>query len=93
MQDKQNHLFHYLTPPCESDSKLALNLLAMSSIPVLIRAFPVGGDSRPPHNDLSFVVGKYVENLGEIKKDKTYILITLSEGITYKRLSSKMPIL
>jgi transcriptional regulator with XRE-family HTH domain len=53
------------------------------------RAFPVGGDSMPPHNDLSFVVGKYVENLGEIKKDKTYILITLSEGITYKRLSSK----
>jgi hypothetical protein len=55
------------------------------------RAFPVGGDSMPPHNDKSFVVGKYVENLGEIKKDKTYILITLSEGITYKRLNSKNP--
>ena len=53
------------------------------------RAFPVGGDSMPPHNDLGFIVGKYVENLGEIKKDKTYILITLSEGITYKRLRSK----
>ncbi len=53
------------------------------------RAFPVGGDSMPPHNDKSFIVGKYVENLGEIKKDKTYILITLSEGITYKRLNSK----
>ena len=53
------------------------------------RAFPVGGDSMPPHNELSFIVGKYVENLGEIKKDKTYILITLSEGITYKRLSGK----
>lgn len=53
------------------------------------RAFPVGGDSMPPHNDSSFIVGKYVENLGEIKKDKTYILITLSEGITYKRLGGK----
>ncbi len=53
------------------------------------RAFPVGGDSMPPHNDRSFVVGRYVENLGEIKKDKTYILVTLSEGITYKRLNSK----
>jgi len=53
------------------------------------RAFPVGGDSMPPHNDLSFIIGKYVENLGEIKNDKTYILITLSEGITYKRLNSK----
>lgn len=53
------------------------------------RAFPVGGDSMPPHDDQSFIVGRYVENLGEIKKDKTYILITLSEGITYKRLASK----
>jgi len=53
------------------------------------RAFPVGGDSMPPHDDKSYVVGKYVENLGEIKKDKTYILITYSEGMTYKRLNSK----
>jgi transcriptional regulator with XRE-family HTH domain len=53
------------------------------------RAFPVGGDSMPPHDNNSFIVGKYVENLGEIKKDKTYILVTLSEGITYKRLNSK----
>ena len=54
-----------------------------------MRAFPIGGDSMPPHTDKSFVVGRYVENLGEIKKDKTYIIITLSEGITYKRLNSK----
>jgi len=53
------------------------------------RAFPVGGDSMPPHTDQSYIVGKYIENLGEIKKDKTYILVTSSEGITYKRLSSK----
>lgn len=53
------------------------------------RAFPVGGDSMPPHDDRSFIVGRYVENLGEIKKNKTYILVTLSEGITYKRLNSK----
>jgi transcriptional regulator with XRE-family HTH domain len=57
--------------------------------PGKMRAFPIGGDSMPPHTDATFIVGKYVENLGEIKKDKTYILITLSEGITYKRLSSK----
>lgn len=52
------------------------------------RAFHVGGDSMPPHDDKSYVVGKYVENLGEIKKDRTYILITHSEGMTYKRLNS-----
>jgi len=55
------------------------------------RAFPIDGDSMPPHNNKSFVVGKYIENLGEIRNDKTYILITVSEGITYKRLSKKNP--
>ena len=43
----------------------------------------------PPHNNKTFVIGKYIENLGEVRIDKTYILITVSEGITYKRLSKK----
>jgi len=67
--------------------------LQQISLPFLgvgkFRAFPVGGDSMPPHDDRSFIVGKYLENLGGIKKDKTYILVTLSEGITYKRLNSQ----
>lgn len=54
-----------------------------------MRAFPIDGDSMPPHTNSSFIVGKYVENLGEIRKDKTYILVTIDEGITYKRLSGK----
>jgi hypothetical protein len=54
-----------------------------------MRAFPINGDSMPPHTDTSFIVGRYVENLAEIKKGKTYILVTVDEGITYKRLSSK----
>ena len=75
-----------------SDPEFIENLQQIS-IPFLgigkFRAFPVGGDSMPPHNDQSFIIGRYVENLGEIKKDRTYILITASEGITYKRLSNK----
>ncbi|HSD05712.1 XRE family transcriptional regulator [Flavobacterium sp.] len=54
-----------------------------------MRAFPINGDSMPPHTNQSFIVGKYVENLGEIKMNKTYILITSNEGITYKRLGNK----
>ncbi|WP_348822215.1 XRE family transcriptional regulator [Flavobacterium aestuarii] len=54
-----------------------------------MRAFPINGDSMPPHTNQSFVVGKYVDNLGEIKQNKTYIFITSSEGITYKRLGNK----
>ncbi|HEY0092265.1 MAG TPA: helix-turn-helix domain-containing protein [Flavobacterium sp.] len=67
--------------------------LQQFSLPFLgsgkMRAFPIGGDSMPPHNDKAFIVGRYVENLGEVTSGKTYILVTLSEGITYKRLSEK----
>lgn len=75
-----------------SDSNY-IESLQQVSLPFLghgkMRAFPIDGDSMPPHTDSSFIVGRYVENLGEIKKDRTYILVTVDEGITYKRLSSK----
>ena len=48
------------------------------------RAFPVEGDSMPPYNDHTFIVGKYIEDLSHLKTDKTYIFVT-DEGITYKR--------
>lgn len=51
------------------------------------RAFPVSGDSMPPHREGSFVVGRYVENLGEVRDGRTYILLTKDEGIVYKRLN------
>lgn len=67
--------------------------LQQVSLPFLgpgkFRAFPITGDSMPPHDTESLIIGRYIENLGEIKKDRTYILVTSSEGITYKRLSSK----
>jgi transcriptional regulator with XRE-family HTH domain len=67
--------------------------LQQVSLPFLgngkMRAFPIDGDSMPPHTNKSYIVGRYIENLGEIKKDKTYILVTVDEGITYKRLSNK----
>lgn len=51
------------------------------------RAFPVLGDSMPPHKSGSFIIGKYIENLGEVRDGKTYILLTKNEGIVYKRLN------
>lgn len=53
------------------------------------RAFPASGDSMPPHKDSSFIVGRYVEKLEEVRDGKTYILVTKNEGIVYKRLSKK----
>jgi transcriptional regulator with XRE-family HTH domain len=51
------------------------------------RGFPIEGDSMPPHEDGSIVVGRYIEKLGDVKDGRTYILITKSEGMVYKRLN------
>lgn len=65
--------------------------LQQISLPFLkngkFRAFPVSGDSMPPHRDGSFIIGKYVESLGEVRDGRTYILLTKNEGIVYKRLN------
>lgn len=53
------------------------------------RAFPVEGDSMPPHNDGSFIVGRLVEERHQIKSGKTYVLLTVNEGIVYKRVQKK----
>lgn len=49
------------------------------------RAFPADGDSMPPYKNGTYIVGKYVENLSELKTDRTYIFITTNDGISYKR--------
>jgi len=54
------------------------------------RAFPVEGDSMPPHKDGAYIIGRYIESLNDIKIGKTYIFLT-HEGITYKRLSAVQP--
>lgn len=65
--------------------------LQQISLPFLtngkFRAFPVSGDSMPPHRDGSFIIGRYVESLGEVRDGRTYILLTKEEGIVYKRLN------
>jgi transcriptional regulator with XRE-family HTH domain len=53
------------------------------------RAFPIIGDSMPPLTDGSFVVGKYVESLKDIRDGSTYILVTKDEGVVYKRVYKK----
>lgn len=50
------------------------------------RAFEISGDSMLPIVSGSIVVGKYVEQLNHISNGKTYILVTKSEGVVYKRV-------
>lgn len=65
--------------------------LQQISLPFLrngkFRAFPVEGDSMPPHKEGSFIVGRYVEKLGDVRDGKTCILLTRNDGIVYKRLN------
>lgn len=53
------------------------------------RAFPIEGDSMPPHRDGSFVIGRYVERASDIQDGKTYIVLSRTEGIVYKRIKRK----
>lgn len=50
------------------------------------RAFPVEGDSMPPHKDDSYIIGRYMENLSNLKTGKSYVFISRNDGMTYKRL-------
>lgn len=77
-----------------SDPEYIENLQTIS-LPFLgsgkYRAFPVEGDSMPPHKEGSFVVGKYVERLSDLKSGKGYVFVTRNEGVTYKRLTELQP--
>ncbi|MCJ8152620.1 LexA family transcriptional regulator [Chryseobacterium sp. SSA4.19] len=53
------------------------------------RAFPALGDSMPPFKDGSYIIGKYVENIEDLKPNKSYIFVTLNDGISYKRFKQR----
>ena len=60
------------------------------SLPMLgngnYRAFEINGDSMLPLASGTVVVGEQVENLAALKNGKTYVLVTKSDGIVYKRV-------
>jgi len=53
------------------------------------RAFEISGDSMPPLDSGSVVIGRYIENFNYIKNLHTYIILTRDEGVVYKRLIYK----
>lgn len=54
------------------------------------RGFPIKGDSMPPLETGAYVIGKYVEDLTDIKDGKTYVVLTQNDGLVYKRLYNKI---
>jgi len=61
------------------------------SLPVLpkdgtYRAFEIAGDSMLPLVSGTIVIGKYLDAISHLKNGKTYVVVTKSEGLVYKRV-------
>jgi transcriptional regulator with XRE-family HTH domain len=50
------------------------------------RAFEIVGDSMLPTPSGSIIIGEMTENLEDVKSNQTYIIISRTEGIVYKRI-------
>ncbi|HVW97572.1 MAG TPA: XRE family transcriptional regulator [Mucilaginibacter sp.] len=53
------------------------------------RAFEIKGDSMLPLESGSIIIGEYVENWTDIKQSETYVIVSKSEGVVYKRIGNK----
>ncbi len=53
------------------------------------RAFEIKGDSMLPLVSGTIIIGEYMENWGDVKSGETYVIISKSEGVVYKRMGSK----
>ncbi|TAH26328.1 MAG: helix-turn-helix domain-containing protein [Cytophagales bacterium] len=54
------------------------------------RAFEIKGDSMLPLASGTIIIGQYLEDWTSLKTGKTYIIITKSEGIVYKRITNQL---
>jgi SOS-response transcriptional repressor LexA len=50
------------------------------------RAFEIVGDSMMPTPSGSVIVGEKVQNLEEVKSNNTYVVVSKTDGIVYKRV-------
>ena len=54
------------------------------------RTFQVSGDSMLPVPDKSWVTGEFVQDMGSIKDNSLYIVLTLNEGIVFKKVVNEL---
>ncbi|WP_345952519.1 LexA family transcriptional regulator [Mucilaginibacter sp. PAMB04168] len=53
------------------------------------RAFEIKGDSMLPLPSGSVIIGEYVENWADVKAGETYVILSKTEGVVYKRVGNK----
>ena len=78
------YLSGYSDPSFISDLKRVRLPLPVSS--GTHRAFEIQGESMTPLQPGSLVIGRFVDDIRDIKDGKTYVLVLKSEGIVYKRV-------
>ena len=54
------------------------------------RAFPIKGDSMLPLKDGAYVVARFIEDIHDVKNGTTYVVVTLNDGIVYKRVQNQL---
>jgi transcriptional regulator with XRE-family HTH domain len=52
------------------------------------RGFQISGDSMMPLETGTVIISSYVEKLENVKNDKTYVIVSKSEGVVYKRVKN-----
>ncbi|MGB0979118.1 MAG: S24 family peptidase, partial [Croceimicrobium sp.] len=55
-----------------------------------LRIFQIEGDSMLPVQPGAYVIGEFVENWETLKNNGCYILLTLNDGIVYKRVENEL---
>ncbi|MDX1905787.1 MAG: LexA family transcriptional regulator [Bacteroidia bacterium] len=63
--------------------------LPMLSGPGTYRAFEIKGDSMLPLKSGTVVIGEFVQDWRDIKDGHTYVIVSNSEGVVYKRVSTR----
>jgi transcriptional regulator with XRE-family HTH domain len=77
----------YLAGYADPDFIDELNTFTLPMLaPGNYRAFEIIGDSMLPTPSGSVIVGEKVDDLEEVKSNQTYIVVSRSEGIVYKRV-------
>lgn len=54
------------------------------------RAFEIKGDSMLPIKTGSYIVCEYMQDIRNIKSNNCYVLVTIDEGIVYKRVENNL---
>ncbi len=77
----------YLNGYSDPDFLDELNTFTLPMLaPGQYRAFEIVGDSMLPTPSGSVIVGEKIESLDEVKNSNTYVVLSKSEGIVYKRI-------